>query len=99
MKYVMTMESVPNFGPLADKYFKAHLAYLKDFHERGLVLLMGPFQEPYNGEALGVFPSREAAEEFVAGDPFVLNGVIKSYTIRPWQENLAPDPAPGHPTT
>lgn len=92
MKYVMTMESVPDFGSLAGQYFEAHLAHLKDFHERGLVLLMGPFEEPYNGEALGVFPSREAAEQFVAGDPFVLHGVIKSYKIRPWKENLQPEP-------
>jgi hypothetical protein len=93
MKYVMTYESVPDFGPLADQHFQAHLEYLKGFHERGVLLLMGPLQEPFNGEALAVFTSREAAEEFVAGDPFVVNGVVKTHTIRPWQEGLMPEPA------
>ena len=32
--------------------------------------------------------TREAAESFVAGDPFVLYGVVKSYEIRDWDEIL-----------
>ena len=28
----------------------------------------------------------EGAEEFVAGDPFVLNGVVRGYEIRGWNE-------------
>jgi len=93
MKYVMTYESVADFGPLAEQHFPAHLEYLQGFHARGLLLLMGPLQEPFNGDALAVFTSQEAAEEFVAGDPFVVNGVIESYKIRPWQEALAPEAA------
>jgi uncharacterized protein YciI len=92
MKYVMTYECVSDFDSFADEHFQAHLSYLKGFHERGVLLLMGPMQEPFNGDALAVFSSQEAAEEFVAGDPFVLNGVVKSYTIRPWQEVLQPEP-------
>jgi uncharacterized protein YciI len=42
--------------------------------------------EPVNGASLAVFTSREAADEFVAEDPFVLNKVIASYAIRPWHE-------------
>jgi hypothetical protein len=38
-----------------------------------------------------VFTSREAAEEFVAGDPFVLGGVVASHELRPWNEVLVPD--------
>jgi uncharacterized protein YciI len=39
-----------------------------------------------------VFTSREAAEEFIAGDPFVVNGVVASWTIRPWNEVLQTGP-------
>jgi len=34
-------------------------------------------------------PFREAAEEFVKGDPFVLNGVIRDWHMREWNEVLA----------
>jgi uncharacterized protein YciI len=93
MKYVMTYESVPDFGPIADEHFDAHLAYLKGFHEQGTLLLMGPLQEPFNGDALAIFTSQEAAEEFVAGDPFVVHGLVKTYKIRAWQEALQPEAA------
>ncbi|MFD2094186.1 YciI family protein [Blastococcus deserti] len=45
-------------------------------------------REPMNGDAMGIFTSREAAEEFVAGDPFVVNGVVASWSVRPWNEIL-----------
>jgi uncharacterized protein len=37
---------------------------------------------------MGVFTTREAAEEFIAGDPFVRHGVVASWTVRPWNEVL-----------
>ena len=52
--------------------------------------MVGTFDEPMNGDAMGVFTSREAAEEFIAGDPFVLNGVVATWTLRPWNEVLQP---------
>ncbi len=92
MKYVLTYESVEDFGPISDQHFPAHLAYLKGFAERGLLLMMGPLQEPFNGDALAVFVSKAAAEDFVAGDPFVEHGLVKTWKIRPWQEALMPEP-------
>ena len=44
------------------------------------------------GDAMGVFTTREAAEEFIAGDPFVVNGVVASWTVRPWNEVLYEGP-------
>lgn len=92
MKCVMTLESLPDTGALADEYMAAHLEYLYGFRGRGL-LLIGPLHEPFNGDAMGVFSSREVAEEFVAGDPFVVHGV-KSYKLRAWQEVLMPESEP-----
>lgn len=87
-KYVLSYHSVPDFLPLARQHFPAHFARLTAFHERGELLMVGTLLDPPNGDALGVFASREAAEEFVAGDPFVLNKVVATWSIRPWQEIL-----------
>ena len=38
--------------------------------------------------ARAIFASREGAEEFIAGDPFVLEGVVRSWQIREWSEAL-----------
>ena len=40
---------------------------------------------------MAIFTTREAAEEFVRGDPFVLHGVIRNWTIREWNEALVPE--------
>jgi uncharacterized protein YndB with AHSA1/START domain/uncharacterized protein YciI len=85
-KYVLSYESVPDFRPLARQHYPAHYARLMTFHERGDLLMVGMLLEPANGDAMGVFASREAAEEFVAEDPFILNKVVASWSIRPWQE-------------
>jgi hypothetical protein len=37
---------------------------------------------------MSVFASREAAQEFAQGDPFVINGVVKRWEIRDWDEVL-----------
>jgi uncharacterized protein YciI len=35
---------------------------------------------------MAVFSSREAAEAFVKDDPFVVNGVVRGWEIREWNE-------------
>lgn len=40
---------------------------------------------------MAVFTTREAAEDFVRGDPFVRNGVVRDWTIREWNEAVVPD--------
>ena len=40
---------------------------------------------------MGIFTARAAAEEFVRGDPFVLNGVVRKWIIRDWNEAIVPE--------
>ena len=68
--------------------YPAHRARLDEFHARGVLLMAGPLGNPSEG-ALGVFTHREAAEEFIKGDPFVLNGVVSAWRVVDWNEVLA----------
>ena len=88
MKYVMFYET----GDIskAPANFPAHKVRLDEFHARGELLLVGTFEDPAKNGSMAVFSSREAAEAFVAGDPFVLNGVVASWRILEWNETLAP---------
>jgi len=90
MKYVMTYRAVADFLPLAQQHYPAHSARVDEFARRGDLLMIGTLQEPMNGEAMGVFTTREAAEEFATGDPFVLGGVVADWTVRAWDEVLRP---------
>jgi uncharacterized protein len=40
---------------------------------------------------MGIFTTGEAAKEFVRGDPFVLHGVVRNWTIQEWNEALVPE--------
>jgi uncharacterized protein YciI len=86
VKYVLLYESADDVLARAPAHFEAHLAHGKAFHERGTLLMYGPFGDPQNEGSMAVFSSRDAAEEFVAGDPFVLNGVVRGWEIRDWDE-------------
>lgn len=91
MKYVMTYETNAQSLPLARLHMPAHRARLDAFHARGTLLLAGPFADAADG-AMAVFTTRAAAEEFVDGDPFVVSGLVRSFSIRAWKEILAPEP-------
>jgi hypothetical protein len=87
-KFVVLYESAADVGSKAPAHFPAHKARLDEFHARGDLLLVGPFGDPQTEGSMAVFASRAAAEEFVAGDPFVSNGVVRAWQIRQWNEIL-----------
>jgi len=89
MKFVLTYDLAPDGMPKAMEHFAAHSARLNDFHARGVLLMAGPLGNPPVG-ALAIFTTREAAEEFVEGDPFVTNGVVAAWRVVEWREALAP---------
>ena len=89
MRYVLLYASADDVASKAPAHFPAHFERIKAFHARGELLLVGTFGDPQAQGSMGVFTSREAAESFVAEDPFLLSGVVASYEIREWNEILA----------
>jgi uncharacterized protein len=68
--------------------FAVLAARCQQFHAHGTLLLVGTFAAVQAEGAMGIFSSRESAEEFVRGDPFVLNQVVRDWKIREWNEAL-----------
>jgi uncharacterized protein len=85
MKYVLFYESAPDAATTAPLHFSAHKALWSQYAESGSLLLIGPFSD---GSAMAVFTTREAAEEFAKQDPFVVNGVVRGWSIKEWHEAL-----------
>jgi uncharacterized protein YciI len=65
--------------------YPRHKAVVDAFKGRGEVIGIGPFTDLGN---MAIFRSREAAEAFVAVDPFILEGVVKSFVIRDWNDSM-----------
>lgn len=90
MKAVLLYTPAPDVMSRAPAHFPAHQARLTEFHARGDLLMVGTFGDPQAQGSMAIFRAREAAEEFVEGDPFVEHGVVAAWDLRDWDEVLAP---------
>ncbi|HEY0593515.1 MAG TPA: YciI-like protein, partial [Thermoanaerobaculia bacterium] len=71
-----------------------HLRLAWDANERGELLLGGALGEPVDGAIL-LFrgDSPEAAERFAAADPYVTNGLVVRWRVRPWMTVIGAEAA------
>ncbi len=65
--------------------YPRHKTVVEAFKGRGEVIGIGPFADRGN---MAIFRSREAAEAFVKEDPFILEGLVKSFVIRDWNDTI-----------
>lgn len=89
MRYVLFYESAADVRTTAPVHYSAHRARVDEFHARGVLPMIGLFGTPEEG-AMAVFTTRQAAEEFAQGDPFVLSGVVRHWFIREWNDIFMP---------
>ena len=62
-----------------------HLGLAEAAHERGELLMAGAVADPYD-RALLVFVGDDpaAAEAFAHADPYVREGLVREWEVRPW---------------
>ena len=74
----------------APESIAAHKKRVQEWHEQGQLVMAGAFRDNPEDRlnTMGVLTSREAAEEFAKGDPFVLNGKVIRWYIREWNNML-----------
>ena len=70
------------------RVYPRHKVVVEKFIARGVVIGIGPFSDRGN---LAIFKTRAAAEEFTKEDPFILEGLVKSFAIRDWNDSLLPE--------
>ena len=62
---------------------EGHLRLIEDFVADGRMVIAGAVGDPPHS-ALLVFRSEQAAEEFVAADPYVAAGLVAERRVEPW---------------
>jgi uncharacterized protein YciI len=67
--------------------YPRHKAFLDQFLARGEVVGVGPFTDSGGGN-MALFRTRDAAEAFAKGDPFLLEGLVKEYEIKDWGDQM-----------
>jgi uncharacterized protein len=88
MKAVFMGESSGASMDVIMAVYPRHKKVADEFIAKGVVLGMGPFADRGN---MAIFKTRKDAEEFVKVDPFILEGLVKSYVIRDWNDTLLPE--------
>ena len=83
MHYLLLYEVVDDYVAKRAPFREQHLALASQAAQQGELLLGGALAEPADGAVL-LFRSQAAAEAFASSDPYVHNGLITKWTVRPW---------------
>ncbi len=85
MHYALFYRFVKDSKTVKQPFRSAHLRYAWEASARGELILGGVLSDPED-EALLLFTgdSPEIAENFASKDPYVLNGIVTQWQVRPW---------------
>lgn len=84
--YALIYETVDDYVARRAEFREMHLRMAREVRERGNLVLAGAFDDPVD-RALLIFrvDDKSKIEEFVRNDPYVVNGLVKKWEIRPWR--------------
>ena len=86
MYYILFYKTVDHYKEKRKPYRADHLAMAKEAYEKGDLVMGGALDDPAD-EAVLVFKgeSDAAARAFAENDPYVKNGLISAWSVRPWK--------------
>lgn len=85
MHQLLFYDVVPDYVERRAAFRSEHLALAQQAVDRGELVLGGALADPVDGAVLlfaGDSPA--AAERFAAADPYVKNGIVTRWRVRPW---------------
>jgi uncharacterized protein YciI len=83
--YLLEYALIDDYVARRAAFREAHLALAREAQRRGDLILAGALAEPTDRAVLvWRTDDRSIIERFIDGDPYVHNGLVTSWTIRPW---------------
>lgn len=85
MHYLLMYDVAADYLARRGEFRGAHLALAREAVERGEMVLGGALADPVDGAVL-LFRGESAAsaEAFARADPYVTNGLVSRWRVRPW---------------
>ena len=85
MYYILFYKTIENYIERREPYRKDHLKYVQEAHLNGKIVMAGALSDPVDSAVL-IFNCESAkdVEEFALNDPYVINGLIINWEVRPW---------------
>jgi len=83
--YVLIYHLVDDYITRRGQFREEHLGLSKELNQKNELILAGAFSDPPD-KALLIFrvADKSVIEDFVKNDPYVKNGLIAKWEIRPW---------------
>jgi len=97
--FALTYEVVDDFVNQRTPFRPAHLKEVREANERGELIMAGAVGEPAGAPLVFRAADKTTAERFATNDPYVLQGLVKTWRVRPWTVVVGQDPqeTPGAP--
>jgi uncharacterized protein YciI len=81
---VLQYDAVDDFINRRTPYREEHLRLIREAHARGEIVMAGALGNPPDGGLLVFKAAIEVAENFARRDPYVVNGLVTRWVVRPW---------------
>jgi uncharacterized protein len=93
MHYLLFYETTEDYAERRKEFRSLHLQLAWKSFEEGKLVLGGALADPVDYAILlfkGDSPS--VAEEFAREDPYIINGLVKKWSVREWTTVVGRDP-------
>ena len=83
--YLLEYALIDDYLNRRTAFREEHLALARDAQRRGDLILAGALSEPPDRAVL-VWRTNDPSvvERFAEGDPYIRNGLVTTWTVRPW---------------
>jgi uncharacterized protein len=98
--FALTYDVVEDFANKRTPFRPAHLKEVRESHGRGELVMAGALADPAGALLIFRAQDKSIAENFATNDPYVNEGLVKSWKVRPWTVVVGQDPSetpPGIP--
>lgn len=99
--FALFYDVVDDFANKRTPFRPAHLKEVREAQARGELVMAGALGEPAAAMLIFRAADKSTVEKFATADPYVTEGLVKSWKVRPWTVVVGQDPSetpPGVPT-
>jgi uncharacterized protein YciI len=94
MHFLLIYDIADDYLARRADFRSSHLTLARAAVERGELLLGGAAGDPVDGAfLLFAADSAEVPQRFAQSDPYVLNGLVRKWTVKPWNTVVGPGAA------
>ncbi len=91
--FALMYDVVDDFVNKRTPFRPAHLKEVRESQARGELIMAGALADPAGALLVFRASNKSVAENFAKADPYVNEGLVKSWKVRPWTVVVGQDPS------